>query len=105
MLHGKPEVGRITAQRLAKETGRRNPDDGDGVAVDDEIRADDPGIGSILLLPGAVAQHGNGRRRRLIVSGNNGSSSKGADTEGLEIIAADVFAAQRLRLKIAIAAA
>src|SRR5581483_2226553 len=67
--------------------------------------ADNAGIGAVLLLPGAIAQHPDRLRRWLVVRGNDGASDEGADAEGREVVAADKFAAQGLGLAVALAAA
>ncbi len=102
---GEPNFRRIAAQRLAEETGRRNADDGEGMAVEDDGRTDDGWVGAVLLLPGAIAQHGDRRRRELIVTRDDGATGERADAEGGEVIAADKFAAQGLGDAVALAAA
>ena len=63
---------------------------------DNEGRSYDRRIGIVLLLPGAITQHGNRRRGGLIVRGGNGAASEGADTERSKIVASNEFAAQGL---------
>ena len=73
LIDGNPEVGRIGTKSFAEEPGRRNADDGDGVVRDDERRANDGGVGAVLLLPGAVAEHGDGLGVRLVIGGADGA--------------------------------
>ena len=105
LIDGDPEVGRIGAQSFAEETGRRNADDGDGVVRDDERRANNGGVGAVLLLPGAVGEHGNRLRVGLIVGGDNGAAGEGAESEGGEVVAGDHLGAEGLGGAIGFAAA
>ncbi len=105
LIDGEPDLGGIGAEGFAEVAGRRDADDGDGVIADDEGGADDGGIRSILLLPGAVAEHGDGRGVGLVVGGGDGAAHEGAQAEGGEVIAADVFAVEGLGSAIGLAAA
>src|ERR1700691_5816952 len=72
---------------------------------DDEGRSYDRRIGTVLLLPGAITQHGNRWRGRLIVRRGNGAAGEGADTESSKIVAGDEFAAQGFGHVVPLAAA
>jgi hypothetical protein len=57
-------------------------------------------IAAVLLLPGAIAEHGSGRCRGLIVSRQECSAGKGLQTEGGKVIAAHILTPQRLGLPV-----
>ena len=59
LVERQPYRRRIAAQRFAKETRRRNANHRKGMAVDDEGRTHHSWIGAVLLLPGAIAEHGD----------------------------------------------
>ena len=105
LIDGDPEVGGIAAEGFSEEAGRSDADDGDGVVADDEGGTDDAGVGAVLLLPGAVAEHGDGRGVGLIVRGRDGAAGECAEAEGGEVIAADHFFAEGLGNAVGLAAA
>ena len=105
LIDGDPEVGGIAAESFTEEAGRSDADDGDGVVADDEGGTDDAGVGAVLLLPGAVAEHGDGRGVGLIVRGRNGAPGEGAKAEGGEVVAADHFFAEGFGYAVSLAAA
>ena len=94
LLQGQPELGRIAAQRFTEEARRCNAGDGERMPLDDEGRSHDRRIGVVLLLPGAITQHGYRWRGGLIVTGSDGAAGEGANAEGREVVAGDEFAAQ-----------
>ena len=49
-----------------------------------------------MLLPGAVAHHGDGRRGGLVIVGSDDASGKGPDAEHGEIISGDEFSLKGL---------
>src|SRR6202453_30186 len=71
----------------------------------DERRSHDGRIGIVLLLPGAIAEHGYRRGGNLVVAGRDGASGEGLNTKGTEIVAGDEFAAQGLGKIVALPAA
>src|SRR5580700_1279517 len=95
LLDGDPNFWRIAAKRLAKEAGRRDTDNGEGMTIEDHGRTNDGGVGPVLLLPGTIAQHGNRNRGRLVVRRNYGAAGERADAEGGKVIATDELSAQR----------
>src|ERR1700691_4707480 len=105
LIKRNPEIRRVAAQGLPEEAGRRDADDREGMSTEDEARADDFRIRAVFLLPGAIANHCNRRRRCLVVRGLEGASGEGAKAKGVEVVAADEFAPQRLGDAIALAAA
>ncbi len=105
LLQRNPDVRWIAAQRLAEEARWRDADDRDRIAVEDERRADDAGIGTIHLLPGAITQHRYRRRGELIVRFTDGATDECGHSEDVEIIAGDELAVHRLGYAITLAAA
>ena len=105
LIDGEPEVGWIAAEGFSEKAGRGDADDGDGVAADDEGGTNDGGIGAVLLLPGTIAEHGDGRGVGLVVGGRDGAPGEGAKAEGREVIAADHFVAEGLGGAVGFAAA
>ena len=93
---GQPEVRRIGAQTVPEESRRRNAGNRVRHLVDRQRGANDRGIQPKVLLPGAIAHHGHGRRTRLVVGGRNRASREYAHPERCEIIARDEFTRKRL---------
>ena len=69
-----------------------------------ERRADDVGVAGVDGLPGAVAEHDDGRGRRRVVLRGEYAASESADAENGEIISGDVFGAQGASGLLALAA-
>src|SRR5207249_6236840 len=88
---------RIVAERIAEEARRRHAGDRERVAFDDERLADERLIAAVDRFPRVMADHDDGqRRRRVIVCGEN-ASAEGANAEGREVVAGDVFRSERAR--------
>ena len=64
LVQRNPQIGRIAAQRLAEEPGRRHADDRERMPLDDERGADDRRIAAVGALPDVMAHHDDRRRRR-----------------------------------------
>src|ERR1700722_9078387 len=104
-MDGQPKRGRRWAEALAVEAGRRNADNGDGLAVDGEAGTDDGGIASQFLLPGLEADDSDGRRSLRIVGGLQQAAGIGAKAEGCKGISGNEFAIAGLCGLIAASAA
>ena len=95
-MDGNPEVGRIAAEGFAEEAGRRHADHGEGVAFDDQGRADQGAVAAIGFAPGVVAEDGDRRGGRGVVVAARRRPPKALDAERGEIVAGDVLGAKRL---------
>lgn len=91
-----PDGGRIGVDAVSEKSGRSDADQRDGVTLDEEGRSDQVAVGGMLGLPGSVTEDGDGSRARNIIGGREQASGVGADAEGREVIAGDVFGALRL---------
>ena len=89
------QVGRIGAQRLAEEPRRRHADDREGMPLDHERGPDDRRVGAVGVLPGVMAEHHDGSRRRPVVVGREQAAAEWPDPEHREIAAAHVFGPER----------
>ena len=96
LLKGYEDLRRVALQCFAIEAGGRDADDCEWMAIQHEARADDFGIGRIFLLPRAVAEHGGGRCRGLVIGGFKRAACKRLNAEGSEVVAGDELTAQRL---------
>src|ERR1700744_1993020 len=105
LIDRNPKIGRVASQGLSEEAGRGDADDREWMSIEDETRAGYFRIRAVFLLPGAITQHGNRRRRCLVVRGQDSAPGEGAKAKGVEVVAADEFPAQRLGDAIALAAA
>ena len=56
LLQRNPQIGRIASQRFAEKSRRRDADDGERMALDDERDADDRRIAAVGVLPDVMAQ-------------------------------------------------
>jgi hypothetical protein len=81
------EIGRIVAQRIAKETGRSDSHHGKWLVIQVEDATDNGRIGIVLLLPQAVAHDDDRRRAGLVIRGRERASSISCDAEHGEVIA------------------
>ena len=62
VLERQPQVRWIGAQRLAKESRRRDTGNGEGVSLDQQRRADNRGVAAVEALPRVIRQHHHWRR-------------------------------------------
>ena len=97
VLNRDPEVGRIVAERIAEEARRRHAGDRERVAFDDERLADERLIAAVDRFPRVMADHDDGRRRRRVIVCGEDAAAEGADAEGREVVAGDVFRPERAR--------
>jgi hypothetical protein len=68
LLEGNPDVGRIAAEGFAEESGRRDADDGEGMALDRERGTEDGGVAGVGGLPGTMTENSNrGRGGRVVI--------------------------------------
>ena len=95
LLHRYPNIGWIAAQCVAKKSGRSHADDGEGMPLDNESRAHHRRIGSIICLPGLMADHGHRRGGRLVVLGRKQTAAERPYAQRREIVARDVLGPQR----------
>ena len=68
-----------------------------GVTFEKESRADNGGIAGVNSLPNAMAEDGHRRRGREIILGREQAAAESNDAKSGEIMAIDVFGAQRPR--------
>src|ERR1700681_40031 len=95
LLQRYPDIRRITTQRFTEESGRRDPDHGEGLALHNEGGTHHGSVTSIDGLPRAMAEDRNRWSGGLVVVGNKHSPTEGFDTERAEIIAGDILGTQR----------
>src|ERR1035441_4822212 len=57
LIHGNPEVGRVAAQRFAKESGRRYADYGEGMAFHHDGRTEHRRVAAVSESPGMMAEY------------------------------------------------
>ena len=81
--------GGSLAQRFAKESRRRDADDGERVAFHDEGRADDSRIAAVFALPGMMTEHRDGRRPRTVVVWRQHPPAERTHAERRKVIAGD----------------
>ncbi len=91
---GSHSSGGLLRSVSPKKPGGAMPAMVKGMTFDDESRSDDRRIGTVLLLPCAITQHGYRWRCGLIVTGGNGAAGEGANAESRKVVAGDEFAAQ-----------
>ena len=95
LLERNPDVRGITVERFAEESGWRDADDAEGMALDVKGGADDLGVAGVDGLPGAMAEDDDrGRSGRVVLRGED-ATGKRADAESGEIISGDIFGAER----------
>src|SRR5690348_5938311 len=104
LLQRNPNLGRLAAQRFAKEARRRDADHGERVVFYDERRSDHRRIASVSALACLIAEHRNRRCGGLVVLFGEQTPAKGADSEGRKIAPGDKLAAQRLGRALRVAA-
>ena len=95
LLQRDPQIGRVALQSLAEESGGCDADHGQGMAVHDERRARDRGVGRVDRLPDAMAQDRHRRGGRVVVFGGEETSAEGAHAERREVAAGDVLGPKR----------
>ena len=91
------EVGRRGPQGIAKEPGRCDADDGEGFVVEGEDGPDEGRVGTVPLLPDAVAHHRHRWRPRFVIRGGEEASRGGPDPKHREVVAGDELAPIALR--------
>src|ERR1700688_1341000 len=77
LLKGYPDIRRITAQRFAEESGRRDSNHGEGLTLHNEGGTHYGSVATIDGLPGAMAEYGNGRSGWLVIVGSEHPPAKG----------------------------
>ena len=88
---GDPERGRIF-EAVAEKAGRRDANDGERLPVEADAGAYDGAVGAEFLLPGAIAEHGNGSSALAVVVGSDHAPGIGANPEHGEVVSGNVFA-------------
>ena len=93
--------GEIDVGPPPHEPLRHDADDGADLSVEPELASDDARVTCELSPPEAVAEHGDVRRPRRSVRGDDRPSDERRHSHDLERVRGDVVAAQALRLAFA----
>ena len=91
-----PEGGGIS-KAVAKESGRRDADHGERLAVQSYRASDNRGIAAELLLPRPIADHRDRRRAFAIVFGGYDPAGIRANAKHRKVVSGNEFASHRTR--------